>query len=399
MTGPPTVAAPDAPRAGVRLARWLNAFRPAPTPIGQKERWRAVAGAALGILATALVGRWAAASTHGLWLVAPMGASAVLIFCVPASPLAQPWAVVAGNTSSALIGVACARWIGDPVLAGPLAVSLAIAGMLALRCLHPPGGAMALSAVLGHSVGLEFAWLGALFNSVLLVVAGIAYNHATGRRYPHPQVRAREAVAPPGVDTDRDAGTHITAADLDAALALHNEILDISRGDLETLLRQAEMAAFRRNLGALKCADVMHAAPVAVEYGTLLQDAWALLRQHRIKALPVVDRARRIVGIVTQADFLRHAGVDRPQDLGQRLRDFVRRSGAVATEKPEVVGQIMSRQVRVASAARPLTELVPLFSEHGHHHIPVIDEETRLVGIITQSDLVRTLYRAVRVRA
>ena len=65
--------------------------------------------------------------------------------------------------------------------------------------------------------------------------------------------------------------------------------------------------------------------------------------------------------------------------------------------KVATVGQIMTRQVRVASAHRPLMELVPLFSEDGHHHIPIIDAESRLVGIITQSDLVRALYRAVRV--
>ena len=374
----------------------LRALWPAPMAIDARERWRAVAGAALGILLTAWLGHWLAPRLglsfanggNALWLVPPMGASAVLVFCVPASPLAQPWPVVAGNTVSALVGIACARWIGDPMLAAALAVSVAIGAMMALRCLHPPGGAMALSAVLGHAVGLEFAEVGALLNSTFLVAAGMAYNHATGRRYPHVAARA-----PAAVD---DVGPHFTAADLDAALAQHNEILDISRDDLESLLRQTELAAYRRNLGALTCADVMSSPPLSVAYGTLLQDAWNLLRRHRIKALPVVDRAQRIVGIVTQADFLRHAAVDRPQELGPRLREFVRRTGAVATEKPEVVGQIMARQVRVASAGRPLTELVPLFSEGGHHHIPIIDREAKLVGVITQSDLVRALYRAVR---
>ncbi|APW40942.1 hypothetical protein RD110_24795 [Rhodoferax koreense] len=375
-----------------RLAQACRIFWPAPLAIDARERWRGIAGAAIGILVTAWLSHWIAASTaHGLWLVAPMGASAVLVFCVPSSPLAQPWSVVAGNTVSALIGVACARWVDDPLLAAPLAVGLAIAAMLMLRCLHPPGGAMALSAVLSHTVGLELSLFAALVNSTLLVAAGLAYNRATGRRYPHAQTGA----TPPATD----AGPRFDPADLDAALALHNEILDISRADLETLLRQAEMAAFRRKLGALQCADVMSSPPITVEFGTGLREAWNLLRQHRIKALPVVDRARRIVGIVTQADFLRHAGVDQPQDLSRRLRDFVRRTGAVATEKPEVVGQIMARQVRVASAQRPLTELVPLFSEDGHHHIPIIDADTRLVGVITQSDLVRTLYRAVRVES
>jgi CBS domain-containing membrane protein len=60
------------------------------------------------------------------------------------------------------------------------------------------------------------------------------------------------------------------------------------------------------------------------------------------------------------------------------------------------VGEIMTRQVRVASADRPLTELVPVFSEGGHRHLPIIDAERRLVGIVTQSDLIRAMDAAVR---
>ena len=59
--------------------------------------------------------------------------------------------------------------------------------------------------------------------------------------------------------------------------------------------------------------------------------------------------------------------------------------------KPEVVGQIMSRQVRVASADRPIADLIPLFSHEGHHHLPIIGEHNRLVGIITQTDVVAAL--------
>nr|WP_315429816.1 CBS domain-containing protein [uncultured Albidiferax sp.] len=56
----------------------------------------------------------------------------------------------------------------------------------------------------------------------------------------------------------------------------------------------------------------------------------------------------------------------------------------------------MTRQVRAASESRHTIELVPNFSECGNHHIQVIDDEKRLTGIITQSDLVRALYRAVK---
>ena len=310
----------------------------------------------------------------------------MLVFCVPASPLAQPWAVVVGNTVSALIGVACARLLHDPALAGALAVGAAIAAMFWLRCLHPPGGASALFVVLAGVTDFSFALHPILLDSLLMVAAGIAYNSLTGRRYPH----AQAAPAPSG------AAPRFTTADLDAALAHYNQVLDIPRDDLETLLHFAEDAAYRRNLGELRCADIMSPRPLAVQWGTPLDEAWHLMRDRHIKALPVIDRAQRILGIVTVADFMRQADMGTHEGMGARLRAFVKRSGLSHGDKPEVVGQIMARQVRVASSDRHVIELVPLFSEGGHHHIPIIDAERRLVGIITQSDLVRALYSAVR---
>lgn len=370
----------------LRAALW-----PAPVTVDARERWRAAGGAAVGILFAAVLSRWLAGATLGPWMVAPMGASAVLVFCLPASPLAQPWSVIGSSLVSALAGVACARWIPDPAIASAAAVGAAIALMFALRCLHPPGGAMALLAVLTHSTSFDVIAFPVLVNAVLLVLAGVAYNSATGRRYPHPQ--QRPAAAAPG---PAEPGSRFTAADLDAALAHYNQVLDVPRDDLEALLQEAEMAAYRRNLGEIRCEDIMTRDPVAVEFGTPLTEAWALMQQRRIKALPVVDRVRRIVGIITLADFMRHAQVEEPHSIGERLRQLVRRATTVHSEKPEVAGQIMTRQVRVASANRHVVDLVPLFSEGGHHHIPIIDAERRLVGIITQTDLVRALYRAVQ---
>lgn len=355
--------------------------------VDARERWRVALGAGIGVLFTALLSRWwSGPGAPGLWLAAPLGASALLVFAVPASPLAQPWAVVAGNTVSALVGAACARHVGDPAWAAAAAVALAIAAMFSLRCLHPPGGATALLASLGTG-DFHFALFPMFTDSVLLVLAGVLYNSLTGRRYPHAQQRhsAPEASAP-----------RFSNADLDAALTHYNQVLDVSRDDLEELLHHAEAAAYQRNFGALRCAQVMTRDPLSVSFGTPLHEAWTLMRERRIKALPVTDRARRIVGIVTTADFMRHAGLERRDGIVQRLRSLLRPSGTSHTDKPETVGQIMTREVRVASEDRYVSELVPLFSEGGHHHIPVIDGERRLTGILTQSDLVRALYRAAR---
>lgn len=345
-------------------------------------------GALLGIVITAVLCRLCADSPTASWLIAPLGASAVLVFAVPASPLAQPWSVVGGNTVSALMGVLCVQLIDDPALAAGVAVAAALISMFALRCLHPPGGAAALLAVLTHASSLDFVLFPVAVNSVFLVLVGIAYNSATGRRYPHGQLLER-----PVARTSR-----FTSADLDEVLKRYNQVLDVSRDELEDILHMAEMNAMERRMSELRCEDIMTRDVLTVEYGTDLQEAWALMRRHRVKALPVVDRQRRIIGIISLADFMRHADVDRSDGMRERLQLLIKRSGTTHTSKPEAVGQIMSSKVRVVSANRSVGELMPIFTEHGHHHIPVICDDNRLVGIITQSDFVRALYRSGGVR-
>src|SRR3546814_11714629 len=83
------------------------------------------------------------------WLVAPLGASAVLVFAVPASPLAQPWPVIGGNLLSAAVGIFMGQVVGTPLIAAGMSAGAAIALMSLGRCLHPPGGACALLLALG----------------------------------------------------------------------------------------------------------------------------------------------------------------------------------------------------------------------------------------------------------
>ena len=113
-----------------KLLSALQVLRPAPLSVNRQERFRAALGGGLGILLTAWLCKGLVTHWHVLagsaWLAAPLGASAVLVFAVPASPLAQPWSVIGGNTLSALVGVACAALLPDPALAGALAVALAM---------------------------------------------------------------------------------------------------------------------------------------------------------------------------------------------------------------------------------------------------------------------------------
>ena len=373
----------DRARAAAASPRWRD-WLPAPMAVDRRERLRVVIGALLGLLATGIIARALVPPGSSPWLIAPIGASAVLVFGAPSSPFGHPWAVIGGNVLSTLAGIACVQLFGVGPATAAIAVALAIGVMFTTRCLHPPGGACALFVAMGAITHPQFAVQPVLLDSLLLVMAGVGYNRLTGRMYP-----PRPAMTPEPLARHRS----FTDADLDAVLTRYNQVLDVGREDLVELLEQAQVQAWRRRAGQTRCGDLMTAEPVAVNFGTPLQEAWALLRKHRVKALPVLDRARRIVGIVTIADFMREAGVDPQPGWAQRLRDWLRPTPTSHSDKAETVGQIMSRQVRVVSAERPIGELLPLFAGTGHHHVPVIDGEQRLVGIITQSDVVRALAR------
>ncbi|WP_149539024.1 HPP family protein [Siccirubricoccus phaeus] len=376
---------------------WLRGFLPAPMTASTAERLRGCAGALLGLLLTGLACTRLAGLGAGLpLLIAPLGASAVLLFAVPASPLAQPWPILGGNTVSALVGITCAQWVPDPLLAAPLAAALAIGAMFALRCLHPPGGAIALTAVLGGpavtGAGYQFALSPVALNSAMLLLAAIGFHMATRRPYPHPRPAPR---ANPHHTADRTPTQRlgVSAEDVDAILRQYDQVLDVSRDDLDSLLQQAEMHAYRRRFGEITCAEIMSRDVVAVQFGTPLAEAWRLLRRHDIRALPVIDPARRVIGLVSDVDFMRSPELDSFDGLGARFQRLIRRVTTMHADRPEVVGQIMPRGIRTVAEGTHVAELVPLMADAGVRHVPVIDQERRLAGIIAQSDLIAALYR------
>jgi CBS domain-containing membrane protein len=165
-----------------RCAFYLGGDQP---PVNWLERIRSVLGAFVGLMLVIATAKFLG-ERSGIdeWLMASLGASALLVFALPGSPMAQPWAVIAGNTLSALIGVSCCNLLGDSLLALPMAAALSILGMFILRCLHPPAAAVALIAVLGHIGSYRYAFFPVMVDSILLILAGAAYSNLTGKPYP-----------------------------------------------------------------------------------------------------------------------------------------------------------------------------------------------------------------------
>lgn len=164
--------------------------RGSPPRVGWSEVGWSWVGGFLGLGAVGwLNAQWFAAADAPL-LIGSLGASAVLVYGAPRSPLAQPRNLVGGHMLSALIGVLAWQLLGTiPWLAAAFAVATAIAAMHLTRTLHPPGGATALIAVIGseriHAAGFWYVLLPATVGPlILLLVAVLVNNLASQRHYP-----------------------------------------------------------------------------------------------------------------------------------------------------------------------------------------------------------------------
>ncbi len=219
----------------------LRSFMPHHSPVGLAEKLRSGLAGGSAILLLALALHYLPLGDYPLVMLGSMAASAVLLFAVPHSPLAQPWNLVGGHLISALAGWACILFIHDPFIAAGVAVGAAIFLMHYFNCLHPPGAATALTLVLSsaqfqHS-GWQWTLLVVTVNTLIsLLLALLINNMLPGRSYPLPQ----NAQTPP------KPGPFITLEqrDLESALAQMKDVIDVSEEDLskiyELALRHAQ---------------------------------------------------------------------------------------------------------------------------------------------------------------
>ena len=189
-------------------------------------------GGFLGILAIFMISQLLFDHEATVMIVPSMGASAVLLFAAPHAPFSQPWNVMAGHILSAAIGVACWRWIPDLTVAASVGVGLAIGAMYFARCIHPPGGATALAAVIGsdqlHELGFSYVFQPILLNVAAILLIAILFNGLfKWRRYP-----ARQYFKTKSTSSEVGKYTPINHEDFVYALSQIDTIVDVTEDDL-----------------------------------------------------------------------------------------------------------------------------------------------------------------------
>lgn len=374
----------------------LRSLGPAVARVSPVEALRAGLGALIGLGVTGLFLLSPRIDlTFGLYLVAPFGATSVLLFAVPNSPLAQPWSAIVGNTVAALVGVAVCMVVADPVLRVALAVGLAITATILCRAVHPPAGAVAMTAAMSPDaiahLGFWFALAPIALGTTALVLLAAAYARVTGRHYPF-----RQFDDPNKHRTDDRAPSErlgLSEAELAGILDHYRQSFNLGVEDLARLIGAAELQAAAHSSGPLTARDIMSRDLITVSPDTGLARIADLFRQHRFTSLPVVGPEDRFLGVIFQLHLISQAREDALRlDRGywaalKRLldRDLGKRMTA---------GDIMSAAGPRATTNTPLGALLPMMADGGTDAVPVI-EYGKIVGIVTRTDLVAALARRV----
>lgn len=350
--------------------RYVARFKPARSRLPLRERVYSALGGFVGLFTTGLVMRtWLGSNAQVPLLIAPIGASTVLVFGVPASPLAQPWSVIGGNFIAALVGVTAARAVPDLTSAAALAVAGTIALTSLFRCLHPPAGAVALTAVIGGSAvshaGYRFAFMPVLLNSLLLVGIGLIFNALARRSYPH--VPALPASTHGTADAPPEFRVGFTEADIASAQERLGTPLDVEQADLVALFRHVEEAAHRRLRGEIFCSEIMSRDLRTIHPDDSSELAEARLREHALRVLPIVDERGVLHGLLDLA--------------------------TAAATPPKRIRDLPSISFEVAKPDTPISQLFPLLSRGQVRAALVVDDESKLLGIITQTDLLAIVGR------
>lgn len=372
----------------------LNSLGPAVARVSGAEAMRAGLGALIGLGLTGLFLLSPQIDPElGLYLVAPFGASAVLLFAVPNSPLAQPWSAIVGNTVAAFVGVAVCLLVPDQTLRIALAVGLAITATILCRAVHPPAGAVAMTAAMSPDaiaqLGFWFTLAPIAVGTATLVVLATLYARLTGRHYPFRQFDD------PGKHATEDRNPTerlgLSEQELTGILERYSQSFNLGVEDLARLIGAAELQAAAQSSGPLTAQDIMSRNLITVGLKTSLGEIADLFQQHRFTSLPVVGTDKAFKGIIFQMHLINQARSDAlrlKRGFGAALRRLLDREW----QKQMTAGDIMSAAVPRASTNTPIGVLLPMMADGDTDAVPVL-EYGKIVGIVTRTDLIAAIAR------
>ncbi len=184
----------------------------------------------------------------------------------------------------------------------------------------------------------------------------------------------------------------LSDADLRAALHEMKTYVDITEEDLKKIYEIALRHARERITFQMPVRNVMTKNVITVSPDADLQEAASRLSENRISGMPVVDDNSRVIGVISEADILISAGMKRDHTFKDILRNIIGEP-IPAKKGGKKVQDVMSFPPITSKADDDIGEVAKILDERRIKRLPVVDDEGKLLGIVSRADIVRAIGR------
>ena len=190
--------------------------------------------------------------------------------------------------------------------------------------------------------------------------------------------------------TNVSVSIDISDNDMYAALKDIPGYLDITPGDLKEVFRSAYRHATERIASSVRAEEIMTTAVHTVMDDTLLKDVAELMAEKGISGLPVIDQSGRVIGIISEKDFLSAMGEKEHSSVMRIITECLYGKGCRAAQmRQKTARDMMTSPAITIPPDLPIFQIMELFSSEGINRAPVVDRNGVLAGIISRADIIR----------
>lgn len=181
----------------------------------------------------------------------------------------------------------------------------------------------------------------------------------------------------------------LTEEDFREALREVGTFVDITEADLKSLYEIAVRIAKDKCARTWLAREIMSRDVITVKKDTDIHEAGRLLIKHKISGMPVVDDNNRVIGMITEADLLTMAGIPRGHVFNDMVMKYVLGKPTPHHREGKKVEDVMSDHVITVHPTTSAREIAAILDKKRIKRVPVVDNENRLVGIVSRGDIVR----------
>jgi CBS domain-containing membrane protein len=198
------------------------------------------------------------------------------------------------------------------------------------------------------------------------------------------------AANPKQPETGPASGLEIKEEDILEAMRAIPGYLDITPGDFKEVYRLAFAHALERLNRAVTAAEIMTTDVVAVNPDTPVAEVAAAMGSRGVSGVPVVDAEYKVVGVISEKDFLSHMGVKEPRNFMSLVAGCLKTKGCVALPIKHALAQdIMTTPAVTVAPDTPVRDIAALLTQKSINRVAVTDPGGRLLGLVSRGDIVQ----------